>query len=139
MTKQQRKQWIYIGLALFWTWFIWRNSLYPSTESAEQSGWIMDFVNGILPFEIGEFVIRKGAHMFEFLVLAILWNNVLFLKYRRYAYALVIAVSVACIDEGIQLYVPGRSGEIRDVLVDVVGACVGLLLVKTYKKCRAQK
>ena len=44
----------------------------------------------------------------------------------------------ACSDEVHQLLVPGRSGQICDVLLDTIGACIGVLLftfiIRKWKK-----
>ena len=40
--------------------------------------------------------------------------------------SLLICFLYACSDEIHQLFVPGRSGEARDVLIDTLGACLGV-------------
>ena len=35
----------------------------------------------------------------------------------------------AATDEFHQLFVAGRSGQIKDVLIDTIGACIGLLVL----------
>lgn len=52
-------------------------------------------------------------------------------RLRRHTYWLgpwLIAVCYAATDETHQLFVPGRSGQVRDVLIDSVGAAIGVLL-----------
>jgi VanZ family protein len=78
-------------------------------------------------------VARKGFHLIEYAVLAALG----FWALRRAhglspGWALVggflIAAAYACTDELHQAGVPGRKGQIGDVLTDAVGAAVGTYL-----------
>lgn len=82
--------------------------------------------------ELLSFFIRKGAHMFLFFVLAILlWFGFSSLIQKRSLRALCTAFSCAvfaALDEFHQTFVPGRSGELRDVLVDLSGSLIAMLL-----------
>ena len=42
----------------------------------------------------------------------------------------------ACTDEIHQLFIEGRSGEIRDILVDSTGALIGMVLVGIILKIK---
>ncbi len=42
--------------------------------------------------------------------------------------ALLICILYAITDEVHQLYIPGRSGEVRDVLIDSAGASIGIII-----------
>lgn len=84
-------------------------------------------------FNVGAFhhYVRKNAHFFAYLVLGILVLNALrssnIAGYRRAASAaLLICVLYAMSDEVHQLFIAGRSGEVRDVLIDSAGASIGL-------------
>lgn len=48
--------------------------------------------------------------------------------------ALAICISYAISDEVHQLYVPGRSGEVRDVIIDTAGASLGILSYVAIRK-----
>lgn len=49
--------------------------------------------------------------------------------------SILMCVIYACSDEIHQLFVFGRSGEIRDVLIDFIGSFIGILIVyKSYKR-----
>lgn len=74
-------------------------------------------------------VVRKFAHFFEYFVLAILLMFV-FKYYLEVNIKLVVIV--CCIgflysitDEFHQLFVPGRTGRVADVLVDFLGTSLG--------------
>ncbi len=78
-----------------------------------------------------EYFVRKGAHMTEFAVLAVLlylwlgrWQMA---RLRRCGTAVALTVLYACSDEFHQLFVEGRAGLASDVLVDGVGAVLGLV------------
>ena len=143
---------IFVVFAVLWNIFIWHNSLETSVESSAQSGVILDWINSVLAniggLELNQFLIRKAAHMFEFFVLAILWNRAfacctadtsdISVK-GQYTLPILICTVVACIDEMIQLHVPGRSGEVRDVLVDISGALLGIALIYIINRLRKRK
>ena len=44
---------------------------------------------------------------------------------------MILCVLVASLDETIQLFVSGRSGQISDVLLDCTGALLGMGLIKS--------
>ena len=83
--------------------------------------------------------VRKGAHMTEYAILAILvyvWLGRWQLSRRRMAYtATALTMLYACSDEIHQLFVAGRAGRVSDVLVDSAGAVVGLALFLFLKMC----
>lgn len=76
--------------------------------------------------------VRKGAHMTEFAILALLLFGWLcrwqISRLRKAAAATILAVLYACSDEFHQLFVPGRAGSVRDVLVDSAGIVLGMAL-----------
>ena len=77
-------------------------------------------------------VLRKVAHASVFFVLAILvWFLVkeytLDIK-KILLIGIIICFLYSCSDEIHQLYVIGRSGEVRDVIIDNIGACFGYLV-----------
>ena len=47
---------------------------------------------------------------------------------RMIIYSLIFCFIYACSDEMHQLFINGRSGEIRDVLIDSIGAFIGISL-----------
>lgn len=74
--------------------------------------------------------LRKGAHFFAFLILGLLVINALQRSgiggFRCVALALVICILYAVTDEVHQLFVPGRGGQMRDVLIDIAGSGMGI-------------
>jgi VanZ family protein len=71
-----------------------------------------------------DFVLRKGAHMTEYAVLACLLLRAL----GSYRWAFGLAVAYAATDEFHQTFVRGRHGTPVDVGIDAVGALIGLWL-----------
>lgn len=120
--------------------FIFAMSARDGNESSALSGGLMRLLFGWLIPLIGErlteFLIRKAAHMFEFFCLALastgFFAEALAGKKNRYGAAFPAAIVwcflYACSDEWHQLYIPGRAGQFRDVLIDCSGSLIGLLL-----------
>ena len=80
---------------------------------------------------IVETIIRKLAHCFEYALLAVFLSfhfSIAQYKYcNRFLSAMIVTVLYATTDEIHQLFVPGRSGQLTDVLIDSVGALIGCL------------
>ena len=79
-------------------------------------------------YKILQTPIRKGAHITEFAVLnlsllfALSFWDMKGVKWVRTAF--LLTVLYACTDEFHQIFVPGRAGLIRDVLIDSIGPTV---------------
>lgn len=75
-------------------------------------------------------ILRKNAHAFEYIVLAMLVCNAFFInKFKgkgAVVYVLFICLFYAVTDEFHQLFVPGRTSLVSDVLIDFTGALIGL-------------
>lgn len=92
------------------------------------------------------FPVRKMAHFSVYTCLGILLY--LFMKTfeisnrKKVLISIVLAFLYACSDEIHQLFVGGRSGEFRDVLIDSCGAGFGIFVVwiicEIYKKIKKQ-
>lgn len=86
------------------------------------------------------FLVRKVAHVTEYMVLALSINLPLCLHKLRgkklFFISLAVSVMYAASDEFHQLFVEGRSGSIKDVGIDTIGIVIGCLLVLlfTHKK-----
>lgn len=76
--------------------------------------------------------VRKSAHFLIYMLLGMLLISFIyefsFSNKRMFFLAIFLAFLYACSDEIHQLFVPGRSGQISDVLLDTVGASVGVLV-----------
>jgi VanZ family protein len=101
--------------------------------------WIILFVLTTLPgneaLNIG--VNDKIEHFGAYGVLsAILYLNLLFQEkyplYKKYpaTFTLVVASLYGMVDELHQIFVPGRTADIRDWLADFLGSVLGVLIIK---------
>lgn len=101
--------------------------------SAEQSTLIVNWVSKIIP--VNSFLIRKFAHFSLFFVLEIIIYylcTVFSLKYPGLISTLFVSL-YAISDEIHQYFVPGRSCELRDMLIDISGAVIALIILKLWR------
>jgi VanZ family protein len=70
-----------------------------------------------------DFWLRKAGHVSEYAILTLLVLRYALAKNRKSPIVLAGAVAFlyACSDEFHQLFVPGRSGAVRDVFIDGIG------------------
>ena len=123
-----------------------------SNQNADDSSKISDgFITTIINFFVDDdlsidekelllekcsFYVRKLAHFTLYFVLGILVLNLLYqynLK-NKLLIGIVICIIYSCSDEFHQLFIPGRSGELRDVFIDSIGSLSGILFYKFVKK-----
>ena len=124
-----------VGLLVAWMTAIFVFSAQSGAESEVSSDALADFVRSLglsLPVDTLTFLIRKAAHAFAYLGLGILAFRVAVLtplSLRQAAvYSLVFVLAYAASDELHQLVVPGRSGEVRDVMIDTTAGAIGILV-----------
>ena len=121
-----------------WTLFVWSRSLFDGPDSAAQSNVVVALVRpllealGVRDASLMSLLVRKAGHFCEYAVLGGLasWADgprPVKAPLVRQAPLLALALAVAALDETIQLFVPGRTGSPRDVLIDGCGAAVGLV------------
>ncbi|PKM75054.1 MAG: VanZ family protein [Firmicutes bacterium HGW-Firmicutes-17] len=125
---------------LIWMGIIFYLSSQPATESAHLStgfrkellSILAYFIPGIenMEFQSLDFFIRKNAHFTAYFILGALTLLALIHSAARKPanLALLICILYAISDEFHQLFIPGRSGQFRDVLIDGTGAVLGILL-----------
>lgn len=117
---------------------IWGNSLVPGTGSGSISLAVMHAVRSVLDALslpsawVTNFVVRKTAHFTEYAVLGMLATNTFdpgrTRERFRIAAMCLLLVLVPSIDETIQLFIDGRSGQVTDALLDCCGAATGVVL-----------
>lgn len=76
-----------------------------------------------------EFPVRKVAHMTEYAILALLLLGMITkdrITRKQLLAVICLVAAYAATDEYHQLFVPGRSGQVRDVVIDTVGGTLGL-------------
>ncbi|MEI8386314.1 MAG: VanZ family protein [Verrucomicrobiota bacterium] len=98
----------------------------------------LHFGTGSHPERLGEanFFLRKSAHFLQFVIYALLvWRGFRLAPSKESRPGRIIfwavgsATVLAVASEGIQLFFPARSPLFSDVILDVCGAAVGILIV----------
>ncbi len=88
-----------------------------------------------VPSEVYMYYLRKVAHVVEFAVLGFLAyfavSSYTLTRKLKVFILFVIGISIPIADETIQLFVPGRSSEITDVILDMTGALLGTVFALT--------
>ncbi len=93
------------------------------------------------------YIVRKTAHFCEYALLAILFALHLAIWKHRRKQLFWLPVALSCFyamtDEFHQIFIPGRAGQLKDVLLDTSGAAVGamffLLLLRLFHHWRRKK
>ena len=125
----------------------WQSSL-TAELSSQESNQIVLLLADLLHADVDvvSFCVRKGAHFTEYLVLGMcLWltaRDVLARRLERIARQVTpsflvpwaIGAFYAVTDEIHQYFVPGRSCELRDMLIDTFGVAAGVLLCRLAAK-----
>lgn len=117
--------------------FIFANSSEDGEESGGKSAVVTEYVNKGLErtgfsLRLTEHRVRKMAHFCEYMLLGFLLMPMLRVYTPRYishiGWPLFLGLLVPVLDESFQLLVPGRSGQLTDVLIDFGGAFTGIVL-----------
>lgn len=144
--KKQKKILISWAAVVLWVVFIFYLSAQPVYKSNSLSKKVTEIVVETVEKVAPEVkpdvnrmnhLLRKNAHFFAYLVLGILMMNLLERSGAdgtgRVMSALVFCILYAVSDEVHQLFVPGRGSQARDVLIDSIGAIIGIRMYCIYK------
>lgn len=130
------------SLVILWMVIIYMFSMENANESSSTSGELIKIMSQIIHYDLTQieeigFIIRKAAHMFSYFTLGLLsyWASLLVSK-KPFIWASIITVGYACLDEIHQLFVPGRSGQFTDVLIDSSGMLIGFILIYLYSRIK---
>ena len=117
-------------LVLFCMIAIFAMSAQVRSESAALSRGYLEIINEFLGTNISQKTMRKAAHAFEYLLLAVLVFNAALLTWQksRPYFAWIFTVLYAGTDEIHQRFVPGRGCRFTDLLIDAAGAAAGILI-----------
>lgn len=121
--------------------FIWGNSLRDAPHSSVESQWVLDVLRSLLSAVPGidhltMHIVRKMAHLTEYMALGF-FLSLTYLAFKRTIRPWLIVIAgflIASIDETLQLFSPGRSSQISDVLLDTLGIFLGLIIVYVLEK-----
>ena len=131
--------------------FIFSNSLQIADVSEGASGRVLGILQGILRHlglpgaadRLTMHVVRKLAHFCEYLLEGFLLMLCLRVYTRHFfkhvSWPVLGGLLTALTDETIQLFVPGRSGQVTDIWIDfsgvMTGLLVGLILLGLIRMC----
>lgn len=113
-------------------------SAQSRTESQNLTVGLLENVNAYLNVQISPlsheaiYITRKLAHFTEFFVL----GSVAFYVLRRYSWALLLGIGSAIADEVHQMFVPGRTPQVMDVMIDSAGVAFALLCIYIFFRVR---
>lgn len=128
--------------------YIFINSSFDADTSDSHSLGVTDILNNFLHslninITLSNHFVRKCAHFTEYFVLGVLLFYTVKAYISKIDYKVLIApacgLSVAAIDETIQLFSYGRSGQISDVLLDFSGTCTAVLILFFISRMRKSK
>ncbi|MBS6602005.1 MAG: VanZ family protein [Clostridium sp.] len=135
-------------MLVLWMCFIFYMSSRSGSESQEQSDLVLSILN-FLGLQLNEsikniasFIVRKTAHVTEYMILYILIFRVVTLysnTKKSKLIALFCMVLYASTDEIHQLFVSGRSGMVRDVFIDSIGGIIGVGITFVYENIKKKK
>ncbi len=137
---------------IFWMAVIFSFSAQPAVESDELSMGIaqkiFEFINGLKDIPVFAWIgtdrivsaigianhyVRKTAHFMIYAILAVLVYNLMasygIKRSKVVLFAALVCLVYAISDEIHQIYVPGRAGQIKDVLIDFSGSASTLGIV----------
>lgn len=155
----KRKKWIYMALTIAWAFLIFSFSIQSGDSSSDTSSELLHLLlhfltslgiyNGcdLTPdkFISIERVLRTAAHFTEFFVLGLLAGRtsgsilpVNMGKIKKVVTTLAFCLSISLIDESIQLFVPGRSFQLFDISVDLMGSAIAVILMSAWLKHSSQ-
>ena len=116
---------------------IWGNSLQPAEASSAFSSGVLSKLQPLwlqltgASFPISHHLLRKLGHFSEFFLLGLVSTLTGTTGRKKLTSNLPVilytGLAVAVADETIQYFSPGRSPEVRDILIDYSGFCCGLL------------
>lgn len=140
----KKRFWVFLILTLGVMGAIFYFSAQNATESSEMSmGFIRMFITGklleVMSYESVEMIqagmetiVRKSAHFTIYMCLGFCYCMTLYFsgkmnkKSLLFIFSLLFCIFYAITDEVHQLFVEGRSGEVRDVLIDSAGGVLGI-------------
>lgn len=125
------KRIVLLVLIIIWAVFVFGFSSQTGNESSGLSRMIAEiFFKTEEALAIAEPIIRKLAHFSEYalggVLMYLLIDTYNYSKKTKFFLTLFLGVWYAAIDEIHQTFVPDRSGNIRDVLIDTLGFTFGI-------------
>lgn len=147
-----KKKILIVLCCLLWMAFIFYNSSNDGKVSSGKSYAVVNIIKNKcsyikqsfnMNFNINDdklnFIIRKNGHVLEYLALGMIVSLVLNLfvpknNFNSYITILFICLLYAVLDEFHQMFVPGRSSLVSDILIDFGGSVVGVFIFRLLRK-----
>lgn len=133
---------LWLAATVLFIGFMFSRSLTPAVESSKQSGVFVYNMNNFfslfnINIEVTSLFVRKAAHFAEYFVYGVLLtlavlNLTGYIKKNMFS-ILFFALLVPVADETLQYFSPGRSSEVKDVLLDFAGCLAGIALVSLIR------
>lgn len=122
-------------IGVIW-WHSMQNGVASHAESRRMLSFALSHLQGtqLAPY-LSDGHIRRLAHLTEYTTLGVVLSSFSVLVSRRShkVWVLLIGISVAAIDEYIQLFAGGRTSTWHDVVLDGVGCMIGIFLVMVIR------
>ena len=122
-------------IGVIW-WHSMQNGVASHAESRRMLAFALSHLQGtrLAPY-LSDGHIRRLAHLTEYTTLGVVLSSFSVLVSRRShkVWVLLIGISVAAIDEYIQLFSGGRTSTWHDVVLDGVGCIIGIVLVMVIR------
>ena len=124
--------------------FSGNNGEESSSQSYKVAKIIVDTYDSILHLDMSDeqkeatidnitFAVRKVAHFTEYMILAVLFMTPFIInglcRKKAFIISIVFVILYASTDEIHQLFIPGRAGMVRDVIIDSCGGLLGSVCV----------
>ena len=127
-----------ITLVLLWMTLIFSFSNQVADDSSKLSdGLIKNTIGKVFKIEekeeLDKFItpVRKSAHFCIYLILGLLVLNCFdIVNTKTIIYSIIICLLYSISDEIHQMFIDGRSGEVRDIIIDTIGSTIGIYLYK---------
>lgn len=117
-------------------WHSMQNGVASHAESRRMLAFTLSHLQGtrLAPY-LSDGHIRRLAHLTEYMTLGVVLSSfsVLISRHSHKVWVLLIGISVAAIDEYIQLFSGGRTSTWHDVVLDSIGCMIGIVLVMVIR------
>lgn len=145
---------IFLILAVLWMVVIFSFSARPAEQSTGDSRWAGHMIGQLFVPGFGDwsdkeqeafaekvdYPVRKTAHAMEYAVLGLLTAGAYIRRGTSIRKGILVPWGIAALyaasDEFHQLFVPGRSGQVSDVVLDSAGVLAGVLLLAGIRRAR---
>ena len=125
-------------MIIFWLLVIF--ILSSDSNSSYHSKYLLKQMIDMPSYEILNFIIRKIAHILEFFVLGMLlfslFKNFEIKRIHFLILPCLFTLNLAFFDEIHQLFIPGRTGTMKDVLYDFLGILLSFFYIQHSTKIR---